>query len=114
MVRLYQEFLDGKTTDYIKRIFEKEGVRNWDGGTKWQATTLKKGFDEIENKLKSIKGAFQPIRIQRIGERETLMIISEHIVPETGNRMKVFHLIFQLNDKERKEAAASARKKEKI
>ena len=40
VVRLYQEFLDGKTTDYIKRIFEKEGVRNWDGGTKWQATTL--------------------------------------------------------------------------
>ena len=39
-MRLYQEFLDGKTTDYIKRIFEKEGVRNWDGGTKWQATTL--------------------------------------------------------------------------
>lgn len=32
--------MDGKTTDYIKRIFEKEGVRNWDGGTKWQATTL--------------------------------------------------------------------------
>ena len=30
VVRLYQEFLDGKTTDYIKRIFEKEGVRNWD------------------------------------------------------------------------------------
>lgn len=40
VVRLYQEFLDGKTTDYIKRIFEKEGVRNWDGDTKWQATTL--------------------------------------------------------------------------
>ena len=40
VVRLYQEFLDGKKTDYIKRIFEKEGVRNWDGGTKWQATTL--------------------------------------------------------------------------
>lgn len=34
VVRLYQEFLDGKTTDYIKRIFEKEGVRNWDGSTK--------------------------------------------------------------------------------
>ena len=40
MVRLYQEFLDGKTTDYIKRIFEREGVKNWDGGTKWQSTTL--------------------------------------------------------------------------
>ena len=73
--------------------------------------SLKKGFDEIENKLKSIKGDFQPIRIQRIGERDTLMITSEHIVPETGNRMKVFHMIFQLNDKERKEAAASARKR---
>lgn len=30
LVRLYQEFLDGKTTDYIKRIFEWEGVKNWD------------------------------------------------------------------------------------
>lgn len=39
------------------------------------------------------------------------MIISEHIVPETDNRMKFFHLIFQLNDKERKESAASARRK---
>ena len=40
VVRLYQEFLDGKTTDYIKRIFEREGVKNWDGDTKWQSTTL--------------------------------------------------------------------------
>lgn len=38
--RLYAEFLSGKTPDYIKRIFEREGVQNWDGGTKWQATTL--------------------------------------------------------------------------
>lgn len=38
--RLYFEFLCGKTPDYIKRIFEREGVRNWDGGTKWQASTL--------------------------------------------------------------------------
>lgn len=47
VVRLYQEFLDGKTTDYIKRIFEKEGIKNWDGGTKWQATTL---MSMLENK----------------------------------------------------------------
>ena len=40
VIRLYQEFLDGKTTDYIKRIFEREGVKKWDGGTKWQSTTL--------------------------------------------------------------------------
>jgi len=26
--------------DYIKRIFEREGIRNWDGSTKWQSTTL--------------------------------------------------------------------------
>ncbi|WP_349948893.1 recombinase family protein [Lacrimispora sp. BS-2] len=38
--RLYSEFLSGKTVDYIKRIFEQEGVVNWDGSTKWQVTTL--------------------------------------------------------------------------
>lgn len=38
--RLYSEFLSGKTVDYIKRIFEREGIVNWDGGTKWQVTTL--------------------------------------------------------------------------
>lgn len=38
--RLFDEFLSGKTVDYIKRIFEQEGVVNWDGSTKWQATTL--------------------------------------------------------------------------
>jgi len=38
--RLYEDFLSGKTVDYIKRIFEREGIRNWDGGTKWQSTTL--------------------------------------------------------------------------
>lgn len=40
VVRLFQEFLDGKTTDYIKRIFEQEGVVNWDGSTKWHATIM--------------------------------------------------------------------------
>ena len=40
VVRLFQEFLDGKTTDYIKRIFEWEGMVNWDGSTKWHATTM--------------------------------------------------------------------------
>lgn len=40
MVWLYQEFLDEKTTDYIKRIFEREGVKNRDDGTKWQNITL--------------------------------------------------------------------------
>jgi len=38
--RLYEDFFSEKTVDYIKRIFEREGIRNWDGGTKWQSTTL--------------------------------------------------------------------------
>lgn len=38
--RIFMEFLWGKTTDYIKRIFEREGVVNWDGGTNWQSTTI--------------------------------------------------------------------------
>lgn len=38
--RLFMEFLWGKTTDYIKRIFEREGIKSWDGGIKWQSTTL--------------------------------------------------------------------------
>lgn len=73
--------------------------------------SLKQGFDKIENELKAIDGDFVPINIKRINESETLMIVSEHIVPETGNKMKVYHLIFQLNDKERKEVAILARKK---
>lgn len=38
--RIYQEFLDGKTPDYIKRIFECERVPSWDGKFNWQATTI--------------------------------------------------------------------------
>ena len=71
--------------------------------------SLKEGFDKIENDLKRMKGIYQPIKIKRIGGENTLMIISEHIIPETENTMKVYHLIFQLNDKERKEIAALAR-----
>lgn len=72
----------------------------------------KQGFDEIERKLKAITGDFTPTSIRRIGENETVMIISEHTVPETGNKMKVYHLIFQLNDSERREVAKLARKKQ--
>ena len=58
--------------------------------------SLKEGFDKIENDLKRMKGTYQPTKIKRIGGENTLMIISEHIVPETENTMKVYHLIFQL------------------
>ncbi|MBB2481050.1 recombinase family protein [Bacillus sp. APMAM] len=40
VVRLYEEYLSGKTVDHIKRIFEAEGIKSWNGKAKWQATTL--------------------------------------------------------------------------
>lgn len=41
VMRIYDEYLSGKTAEYIKRIFEQEGVINWDGDSKWQASTIK-------------------------------------------------------------------------
>lgn len=38
--RWFEEYLSGKTVDYIKRMFEREEVQTWNGSTKWQATTL--------------------------------------------------------------------------
>lgn len=40
VVRLYEEFLSGKTFDYIARIFKAEKIRNWDGKYNWHASTL--------------------------------------------------------------------------
>ena len=76
-----------------------------------KSMTLKNGFDIIENALKAMQGDFRPVEINKIGEDYTIMIVSEHIVPETGSRMKVCHLIFQLKDEERKKVAAAARGK---
>jgi len=39
--RIYEEYLSGKTAEHIKRIFEKEGVKNWDGKAKWEASKIK-------------------------------------------------------------------------
>lgn len=55
--------------------------------------TLESGFDKIEIELRAIKGNFRPVKIEKIGEGYTLMIVSEHIVPETGHRMKVYKVI---------------------
>lgn len=38
--RIYDEYLSGKTVDYIKRILEREKIPKWDGTYKWQATTI--------------------------------------------------------------------------
>lgn len=40
VVRLYEEFMSGKTVDSIARIFKAEKIKNWDGKYNWQASTL--------------------------------------------------------------------------
>lgn len=40
VIRLYEEFLSGKTVDYIARIFKAEKLKSWDGKCNWQASTL--------------------------------------------------------------------------
>lgn len=40
VVRLFEEFLSGKTVDYIAREFKNEKVKSWDGKYNWQASTL--------------------------------------------------------------------------
>jgi len=39
--RIYDEFLNGKTVDHIKRILEVENIKNWNGSTVWHSTTIK-------------------------------------------------------------------------
>lgn len=75
---------------------------------KW---SLKVGFDKIEEKLRKINKnqRFAPVDIRRIEFGTDAVIISQHVVPETEKIMKVYHLIFQLKDSERKEAADIAR-----
>lgn len=38
--RIYDEYLSSKIVDHIKRIVEKEEVKNWNGKAKWKATTI--------------------------------------------------------------------------
>lgn len=40
VVRLYEEFLSGKTVDYIARNFKAEKLKSWDGKSNWQASTF--------------------------------------------------------------------------
>lgn len=71
-------------------------------------------FDYICEKLNSLKeerGKFAPILIDRkTGTNGTRYVKSEHIVPETGHMMPVYHLVLQLSDDARQEIALSARR----
>lgn len=76
--------------------------------------SLKEGFDIIERKLhekrQNAEVQCPPVSIERIEKGNVRYIVSEHIVPETKEKMKLYHLIFQLNDDERHKAAINARK----
>ena len=82
--RLYQEFLSGKTVDYIKRIFEREGVVNWDGSTKWQVTTLQSMLENEKYKGDAILQKSYTVdflskkRVQNQGEIQKFHIEDDH------------------------------------
>ncbi len=84
VTRLYSEFLSGKTVDYIKRMFEREGVKNWDGETKWQATTLQSMLENEKYKgdailQKSYTTDFlTKKRVQNNGEIQKFYIEDDH------------------------------------
>jgi site-specific DNA recombinase len=84
VTRLFTEFLNGKTVDYIKRIFEREGVKNWDGETKWQATTLQSMLENEKYKgdailQKSYTTDFlTKKRVQNNGEIQKFYIEDDH------------------------------------
>lgn len=40
VVRLYEEYLKGKTVEYIARQYTRDGIKNWNDTTKWHPTTL--------------------------------------------------------------------------
>ena len=71
-------------------------------------------FDYICKKLDNLKenrDEFAPILIDRkIGTNGTQYVKSEHIVPETGYAMPVYHLVLQLADDARQRVAVKARR----
>ena len=57
------------------------------------------------------KAANMPVSIVRCVEpNRTQYVKTEHIVPETGMNMLVYHLVLQISDSERHKIAIEARK----
>ena len=68
-------------------------------------------IDEKLNLMKETRENFAPISINRhSGDKGTKYIETEHIVPETGLTMPVYHLVLQLSDDDRLRVAKKARK----
>lgn len=87
--RLFQEYLDGKTPDYIKRIFEQEEVQNWNGGTKWLASTLMSMLENEKYKGDALLQKSYTVdflskkRVQNQGEIQMYYVEDDHeaIIP---------------------------------
>ena len=124
VVRLFQEFLDGKTTDYIKRIFEREGVVNWDGSTKWHATTmnsmlqnekykgdalLQKSYtvDFLTKKRAKNSGEVQMYYVEDDHEAGHSHTIDEHVWTSPVNEMTIIHNLASLLETINPEEAVS-------
>ena len=68
-------------------------------------------IDEKLNLMMETGETFAPVSINRFnGDKGTRYIQTEHIVPETGLTMPVYHLVLQLSDDDRLRAARKARK----
>ena len=68
-------------------------------------------IDEKLNLMMETGETFAPVSINRFnGDKGTRYIQTEHIVPETGSTMPVYHLVLQLSDDDRLRAARKARK----
>lgn len=73
--------------------------------------TIAESEEKIVEALKNISDEFKVTNICKPESGEHY-IVSEHIVPETMEKMRVYHFILNLNDESRVKAAQRARKKE--
>lgn len=72
--------------------------------------TLTEAKKKIFANLKSIEMNFAVVDVHQSRSDMDYLTI-EHIVPETGNRIQVYHFILNLNDESRVEADKMARGK---
>jgi hypothetical protein len=103
--------MDGKTTDYIKRIFEREGVKNWDGGTKWQSTTLMSMLENEKYKGDALLQKSYTVdfltkkRIQNKGEIQMFYVEDDYdtiistVAEDVFNEIRQFYVPKCYNDK---------------
>lgn len=70
--------------------------------------TITEAKEKIDADLRSIEGIFAVVDVYQ-PNNDMDYLISEHIVPENGKTMRVYHFILNLNDKSRVEAAKRAR-----